>query len=365
MYQLILDGLKNDLRSLVEQDKASFPFTPYSTNPYNAMSAMQKAIRRGDCAVALRAASALLKINPTALWRRLGVTAFEDITIADPTLLGHVSLCVDAKKFRAELGGDWKVATHLISRMCESSKDRSPDDLVDQLMYDPELEDHRWRIAELSFQERLNLIFETDRIDLKALAVWMSFGSNRVVGENIPEVTGDPTALFDCMIDHGLSPTNVEIARIGAKKTGEVLPAFFPVLYEASYKQEQYVKDDELPPICFVNEIPSYVFDLHTRDGNSCFREFIRRSPEMRAFLLSCDIPKHAWSRTVGKITFRVESGLLINRLCWRTGQELRRLGDTLGGGINPKMALEGLELMNQSIPLLNEVRMELIGGRS
>ena len=47
------------------------------------MSAMQKAIRRGESDVALRAAATLFRDAPDRLWRRLGGIAFEDIGCAD------------------------------------------------------------------------------------------------------------------------------------------------------------------------------------------------------------------------------------------------------------------------------------------
>ena len=47
------------------------------------MSLMQKAIRRGREEIALRAAATLLRDSPDRLWRRCGVTAFEDIGVAD------------------------------------------------------------------------------------------------------------------------------------------------------------------------------------------------------------------------------------------------------------------------------------------
>jgi hypothetical protein len=48
-----------------------------------AMSALQKAIRRGQDGLAQRAAATLLSTSPERLWRRCGCIAFEDIGVAD------------------------------------------------------------------------------------------------------------------------------------------------------------------------------------------------------------------------------------------------------------------------------------------
>ena len=45
-----------------------------------SLSALQKAIRRGEEDLALRAAMNLMIGGPHAIWRRLGIIAFEDIS---------------------------------------------------------------------------------------------------------------------------------------------------------------------------------------------------------------------------------------------------------------------------------------------
>ena len=51
-------------------------------SPWVAMSAMQKAIRRGREDLALSAAATLLRDAPDKLWRRIGCIAYEDIGVA-------------------------------------------------------------------------------------------------------------------------------------------------------------------------------------------------------------------------------------------------------------------------------------------
>ena len=51
-----------------------------TVSPWVAMSLLQKAIRRGEERLALRAAATLL-LSPDRLWRRCGCIAFEDVGV--------------------------------------------------------------------------------------------------------------------------------------------------------------------------------------------------------------------------------------------------------------------------------------------
>jgi hypothetical protein len=91
-------------------------------SPWVAMSLMQKAIRRGRKHLALRAAATLLRGSPERLWRRLGGIAFEDIGVGELQIVALVTAALAGKRFRSELGGEWTVASLLISRMSGATK---------------------------------------------------------------------------------------------------------------------------------------------------------------------------------------------------------------------------------------------------
>jgi replication-associated recombination protein RarA len=78
----ILHLIWHDLqRAVAEHGRPSTP-RPMDASPWVAMSAMQKAIRRGREDVALSAAATLLRDAPDKLWRRLGCIAYEDVGLA-------------------------------------------------------------------------------------------------------------------------------------------------------------------------------------------------------------------------------------------------------------------------------------------
>ena len=64
-----------------------------------------------------------------------------------------------------------------------------------------------------------------------------------------------------------------------------------------------------------------------------------------------------------GHIVFRVESGLVANRLRWLLADELRRQGDVECSYPDTSDDTEILELTRVDLPILDEVRVTVVGG--
>ena len=62
-------------------------------------------------------------------------------------------------------------------------------------------------------------------------------------------------------------------------------------------------------------------------------------------------------------ITFRVEGGLLKDRMRWPLGDELQRQYEVECAGLECNDASEIIALVRGDIPTLNEVRAEMNGG--
>src|SRR5215472_17247358 len=75
-----------------------------SCNRWIASSALQKAIRRGDTAIALRAAFALHREDRSATWRRLIAIAFEDVGPADLDVVLETVAVATLPKWRVVIG---------------------------------------------------------------------------------------------------------------------------------------------------------------------------------------------------------------------------------------------------------------------
>ena len=80
--------------------------------------------------VKARHTSTLLVFDPDRLWRELIKAAVEDVGPAVPGLLIEVLAAQADPKWRARAGGDWKVATLLVSRLVEAPKCRAAVDLL-------------------------------------------------------------------------------------------------------------------------------------------------------------------------------------------------------------------------------------------
>src|SRR5215217_242228 len=103
---------------------------PLKISPWLAMSLLQKAIRRSESELAQHAAATLLLIAPERLWRRCGAAAFEEVGVADLQTVSLVTAALAGKRYRATIGGDWKVASFIVDRMVKASKCRAADDLL-------------------------------------------------------------------------------------------------------------------------------------------------------------------------------------------------------------------------------------------
>ena len=125
----IISNAREELAEAVGSGQVSPP-SPIACSPWIAMSLMQKAIRRGREDLALRAAATLLRDSPERLWRRSGIIAFEDIGVADLVTAGKVVAALGGKAFRAKLGGEWPVASTIVSAMARAPKCRAADNLL-------------------------------------------------------------------------------------------------------------------------------------------------------------------------------------------------------------------------------------------
>ncbi len=121
LSEYLIDGLSEALAKAEEPA----PPIPLVADRYIALSALQKAIRRGEEELALRAAMNLMIGGPHAIWRRLGIIAFEDVGVANIDVVGWVTVVIGKPEVRKRLGGEWKVADFLIRNLCRSAKCRA------------------------------------------------------------------------------------------------------------------------------------------------------------------------------------------------------------------------------------------------
>ena len=167
--EALIDYLIDGLSEALTKAETPTPPIPLATDRYVALSALQKAIRRGDEDLALQAAMNLRIEGPHAIWRRLGIIAFEDIGVANIDVVGWTTVVIGDRDLRNRLGGEWMVLNFLIRALCRSAKCRATDELTCLLEYAPALADLRDELPGLSLRQRISRAINcTDGIEAQS-----------------------------------------------------------------------------------------------------------------------------------------------------------------------------------------------------
>ena len=142
-----------------------------------ASSALQKAIRRGDCITAQRAATNLFNHDKRAIWRRLLVIAFEDIGVGCPDALIEAASLASDPELRSVTGGDRAAVLHICSRLAGAPKDRSTDYLIAAAVFHPQLQELRDVLRRDGPGEAIRIVEDTSRsAQERAVAAWYATG---------------------------------------------------------------------------------------------------------------------------------------------------------------------------------------------
>jgi hypothetical protein len=325
------------------------------------MSLMQKAVRRGRNQLALQAAATLLHRSPERLWRRLGCTAFEDVGVADLDMVGIVTAALAGKRFRASLGGEWRVTACIVSRMVHAQKCRAADDVLLAAENHPLFERARTELASRTTDDLMHIATGVDPLPIRALAAWFAIGTDSRPSPRLLSRRGDPTAIFNALRETQIPAAVVEIAREGFRKAGEVLCPFVALLWPILQDQTATVENDDFAPEVMIGDVPGWAYDVYSREGRAALANFIESRTETARWVRD-HIPSRQRVAFLGGIVFRVEGGLVRKRLRWKTGDELRRMVDIECNGLHCRDAAEILQLMKTDIPILNDVRSQLIG---
>jgi hypothetical protein len=320
------------------------------------MSLLQKSIRRGHEALAQRAAATLLRDSPDRLWRRCGGIAFEDIGVTDLDVVSLVTAVLAGKMFRARAGGERAVACFIVSRMAHAAKCRAADDLLLAVDLHPEFEMARRELWSLPTAELLRLAAGSSSLTERAIALWYAVGTNRRTSRNLIPRRGEPQLAFDELEKAGFSNSAIAIAREGFRKVGEALCPFVALLHPLIQPETAVIEDDRLPPEMLIRDVPSWTFDMYSREGRTALQLFLQGTSETARWVRH-HVPAQGRVAFLGTVVFRVEGGLVCSRLRWPTADKPRRLVDMECHGRCCGDASEILELMRRDLALLNQVR--------
>jgi hypothetical protein len=352
---IILNSTREQLAGEIFTYREPNP-SPLNISPWLAMSLLQKAIRRGEIELAQPAAATLMLIAPERLWRRCGAAAFEEIGVTDLQTVSLVTAALAGKRYRATIGGEWKVASFIVDRMTKAHKCRAADDLLLTADSHTRYQGARVDLATKTTRDLIHIAAGDAALPVRALAAWYAVGTSPRQTKGLSARRGEPAALFDGLCEAGLPHTAVEIAREGFRKIGEPLCPFVALLCPLASSEASTLQDDDMPPTIMVGEVPGWAYDVYTREGRQALQAFLQR-----------DCGTARWVRNhvlagqrvnfLGTVVFRVEGGLVRQRSGWPTGDELRRLVDIECHGPSCSDATEILQLMRNDIGLLNEER--------
>lgn len=331
------------------------PVNPLVASDWVAMSLLQKGIRRGRQELAIRAAATLIQSAPDRFWRRCAGTAFEDIGVADLETVSLVMAALTGKRFRAKIGGEWAVARFIVLAMCQAQKCRSADDLLMVVERHPQYELARSNLFNLRDAELLMLATGHESLGHRAIAAWYAAGTYWRTTRHLQPRRGVPAALFEALEGPGRSRIMVDLAREGYRKGAGMLAPFVAML---SPTQESVAgtQDDLFPPETMIGPVPGWAFDLYSREGRTGVEQFLNGGSATARWIRN-NMPSASRPQFLGGVLFRVEGGLVRNRIQWGVANELRRVMDVECHGRRCPDATAVLDILRSDIPLLNGVR--------
>lgn len=298
------------------------PADPLPCDRWIARSALQKAIRRGEVALAQRALANLYGHDPRPIWRHLVIIAVEDVGVANVDLLAQIVGAQRDRSWRMSMGGDWPVMAELVRQMAESTHCQAACDLLLRASNDPALEPIReWALdasmATLTAAMADSALPLVDR-GIAALAI----GGGLAEGQ--PH--SDPDAVFEIMAEAGSFSHVVVTCQQAWKVARNPMALLLPLVWQAwsSAGGPEIVKDDPMPAVQMIEAIPGYALDQFTRTGNQISRAYIAQDTQLQQLLAQAGIAKAAWPRTFGDVLFLIEGGATVRRLVWEQAEHLR-----------------------------------------
>lgn len=348
-----LARIRDQLKDLMASHKPPDP-KPLGISPWVAMSLVQKAIRRGHEGLALQAAATLLRDAPERLWSRLGAIAHEDIGLGDLATAGLVTAALAGKTVRAQLGGEWRVASFLVARMAKARKCRATDDLLFATENHPAFMTARMELGHHTRQELLGIVTGTAPLIERAIALRFLMGTSQRTSKQLLPRRGEPHAVFEALFNAGVPPCIVAVAREAYRKSGEPLAPLVALNSQEEGWDTATTSDDILPPETMIGETPCWALDWFSREGRATLSRFLDTDAKTAQWIVTHVIPAKR-AEMLANLVFFIEGSCLNRRLRWPVGDELRR--KAAFECLACPDATEPLVLMLADLPLMNALR--------
>ena len=331
-------------------------------NRWIASSALQKAIRRGEIAIAQRAAFALHREDRPATWRRLIAIAFEDVGCADINVVVETVAVATSSNWRAAHGEEAVLAS-IVCRLAAAPKDRSADYLMWAVAEHPDQRETRAICGRASVTECLSMVAYLSRsLADRAVAAWFCSGINYPYQHRVG--VGNLSGLADAYCRLGAPADLVSATVLAAKRTRQPYVVLVPLVWLEVQRSGPTVAGDAfVPPSGLVAGIPLYALDEHTRLGKRAINTLAQQSPSIGT-CLQAYVPRRRWIAAGQHAAFYAEGSAVSRRLRWALSQTLETLGieaelssaDVRPDGVEPLIgAIRG------SLDQLNAIRTDLL----
>ena len=382
--QAYIETHKTQLERLISKRDYATTDERFKWDTYIAKSQLQKAIRRGETNFAIQAGTFLLQSNERSFWRRLVISAVEDIGVANLDLIAQVCIAAGDKRLRHRLGGSERVATTLTRELCASRKDRSTDDLHEIIVRSRRTHTCLENLRKMPRKERINIAINcveaneffratnctgkiklnnanncTDHAYIRMLAALTLAETFDDLSDYQPRYS-EWRYLLDETLHSGIARCTKEVALLALKRSGSVLAIVLPFL-QALTDPTPPAKKDDFPPETNIDGLPSWVLNGHTRVGLSAFRMYLARSARMKTFIRTHADGRLPPVRIIAALVFHLESGVLNKRLQRPEGLQLRRDAEAIGWGLPDEVVGEARHILASEFGLLNACRTEAL----
>lgn len=352
IFEFVLEQLASEVRQ-----HPTPRLDPLPTDSWIARSVMQKAIRRGMSDLACRAAAQLLLIDQRTLWRRLLITAMEDLGPAEIDTTARIVAASRNRKWRNQIGGDWLVVAELVRRSAEAPKCQSANDLWNVALHDPALEAIKADICELEDNDILAVAASPNGdVDRQAIAALLALGSEG--GCDAPSLSLlRPNDLFDAFEAQGRFSHVTAICREAFRRTNVPLAGLTLCLLPMQNDVQSVAKDDWFGPVHWAGDIPTFALDQYTRAGKAAIRRFVSQSGEWARFCEDALIAPALREAAAGEILFRIDGAAVVQRRASQQATSLRSRSNLLGAFMPPTKVVQAMHLLRRQLPVIEELR--------
>lgn len=335
-------------------------FSQLRLDPWVASSLLQKAIRRGEVALARHAARSLYQHRGKGIWRRLTSIAFEDVGIGAPELVAELASFATSSDLRAIVATDIDLINELVGRLAAAPKDRSADYLFCSAIKLPTSLQHRATLVGASPAELVSIAADpTVELIRRAVASLLACTVN---GEGkTASVSSSLAQLVASFHDLWPSPLH-QAAERAASLRCDAIVLMVPLLWSVACQEEMIVEIPPLPATAHAGKMPLYAFDMHTQRGKQAIARFVEGNRSVQK-VIAVHAPG-AIARDVAAVAaFYADGAPVARRVLWSQSWPLEHMGiaaDMTAVGCPEAGIAPILECVRSNIQDLDRVRREL-----